>query len=173
MILYRRDAGGLPGGPFTPPPCRQCGSERYFSEGLCDACHPGGPRHVSSCKGCLAWGVLRTYSWLCWCCRWWKNHYPLGECQCCGRNTPVGERGACRLCLEQARILQEPGRAMDLAGANRHGQQLFFANMRFQRPRTPRLKPQPRPTTAIEFVPVVWQQMPLFALEYLSREREG
>lgn len=38
-------------------------------------------------------------------------------------------------------MLQELGRALDLAGANKHGQQLFFANMRFQRSRTRRLKP--------------------------------
>jgi hypothetical protein len=39
-------------------------------------------------------------------------------------------------------MLQEPGRALDLAGANQHGQQLFLANMSFKRRRTPRLKPQ-------------------------------
>ncbi|MGH3503540.1 MAG: hypothetical protein ACRDQA_21970 [Nocardioidaceae bacterium] len=41
-------------------------------------------------------------------------------------------------------MVQEPGRALDLAGATRCGQQLFFANMVFHRPRTPRLKPDPR-----------------------------
>jgi hypothetical protein len=40
--------------------------------------------------------------------------------------------------------VQEPGRGLDLAGANKHGQQLFLANMSFKRPRTPRLKPQRR-----------------------------
>jgi hypothetical protein len=39
---------------------------------------------------------------------------------------------------------QEPGRALDLTQANRHGQQLFFANMTFKRHRTPRLGPLPR-----------------------------
>jgi hypothetical protein len=77
----------------------------------------------------------------------------------------VGERGACRLCLGQARILLEPGRAPDLAGANRYGRQLFFANMRFQRPRTPRLKPEPRPIASMEFAPLAWQQLPLFELQ--------
>lgn len=155
----------LPGGPFTPPPCRKCGSQRYFSEGLCEKCHPGGPLYLGSCRGCLAWGVYRAHSWLCWSCRWWRTHYPPGDCQYCGRNAPIGEQGACRLCLEQARTLQEPGRALDLAGSNRYGQQLFFANMRFQRPRTPRLKPEPRPTASMEFAPLAWRQLPLFELE--------
>lgn len=66
---------------------------------------------------------------------------PKGVCNYCHRDTWIGDQGACRLCLEQARMLQEPGRALDLAGANKHGQQLFFANMRFQRSRTRRLKP--------------------------------
>jgi hypothetical protein len=41
----------------------------------------------------------------------------------------------------------------------------FFANMRFQRPRTPRLKPEPRRTAAMAFTPLAWRQMPLFELE--------
>ena len=101
----------LPGGPFTPPACRRCGSNRYFSEGLCGDCHPGGPSYMGSCQGCLAWGVYRAYSFLCWSCRWWLTHYPLGDCQHCGRHTRVGEAFTCRLCFEQARMVQEPGRA--------------------------------------------------------------
>jgi hypothetical protein len=64
----------LPGGPFPAPPCRRCGSRRYFTNGLCDACHPAGPRHQASCSGCLACGVYRSYRLLCWNCRWWKTH---------------------------------------------------------------------------------------------------
>ena len=108
----------LPGGPFTPPACRKCASsDRYFSEGLCDRCHPGAPLHLGSCRDCLAWGVYRAHNWRCWSCRWWHTHYPLGDCQYCGRHTRVGEAQACRLCIEQARSVQEPGRAIDLPGA--------------------------------------------------------
>lgn len=132
----------LPGGPFTPPPCWRCGTTSdYFSQGLCQRCHPRSPERVGSCKDCLAWGVFPQHNFLCWTCRWWRQHYPRGVCDYCGRDTTVGDQGACRLCLEQARMLQEPGRALDLAGANKHGQQLFFANMIFQRPKTRRLKP--------------------------------
>ena len=135
----------LPGGPFTPPPCVKCGTtEGYFSQGLCAGCHPGSPQQPGSCKGCLAWGVLRRYNWMCWPCRWWRTHYPEGACDYCGQLARIGEQRACRLCLEQARMVQEPGRGLDLAGANKHGQQLFLANMSFQRPRTPRLKPERR-----------------------------
>jgi hypothetical protein len=133
----------LPGGPFTPPPCIKCGRpDGYFSQGMCGHCHPGSPQHPDSCKGCLAWGVVRRYNWTCWPCRWWRTHYPEGVCDYCGQLARIGEQRACRLCLEQARMLQEPGRALDLAGANKHGQQLFLANMSFKRRRTPRLKPQ-------------------------------
>jgi hypothetical protein len=157
----------LPGGPFNPPACRHCASDHYFSEGLCEACHPGGPTHVGSCRGCLAWGVYRTRSWLCWSCRWWASHHPLGDCQYCGRATRTGERQACRLCVEQARLRQEPGRAPHLVEANKYGQQLFFANMRFQRTKTPRLTPEPRRTqrSRAGFRPLTFQQGRLFELD--------
>jgi hypothetical protein len=90
---------------------------------------------MGSYQGCLAWGVYRAYSFLCWSCRWWLTHYPLGDCQHCGRHTRVGEAFTCRLCFEQARMVQEPGWAPDLAVANQYGEQLFLANMRFGRPR--------------------------------------
>lgn len=157
----------LPGGPFTPPACLVCGSGEYFSQGRCGACHPGGPLHLGACVGCLAWGVYRQHSWQCWSCRWWRGHYPLGDCHYCGRNTRIGEQGACRLCLEQARMLQEPGRALDLAAANRLGQQLFFANMQFHRRRTPRLQPSGRRKGPPEnaFTASVWRQESLLVLE--------
>ena len=159
----------LPGGPFTPPACRKCGSSKYFSEGLCGDCHPGGPSYMGSCQGCLAWGVYRAHSFLCWSCRWWLTHYPLGDCQHCGRRTRVGEAFACRLCFEQARMVQGPGRAPDLVVANQYGQQLFLANMRFgRRPRTPRLGPAPKrargPARPARFRPLAWRQLVLFEL---------
>ncbi len=160
----------LPGGPFIPPPCRRCGSGQYFSEGLCGGCHAGGPRYRGSCRGCLAWGVYRQYSWLCWRCRWWQTHCPLGECAYCGRTARIAEQRACRPCLEQARLVQEPGRALDLVGASRHGHQLFFANMYYQRHRSPKLKPtrgrahRPanRPAGQVTPLAINWPQLLLF-----------
>lgn len=126
--------GCLPGGPFDPPQCRTCGSRRdYFSQGLCSRCHPRSPEHIDSCKGCFAWGVYPRHNWTCWSCRWWESHYPKGTCTHCGRATHVSDTRACRLCLENARLVQEPGRAPDVAAANRHSQQLFLANMMFKR----------------------------------------
>ena len=113
----------------------------------------------------MAWGVYRAYCWLCWPCRWWQTHHPLGDCRYCGRHTRVGDWGACRLCLEQARLLQQPGRALDLAGANRNGQQLFFANIGNHKPRTPRLKLEPRAARSDGFSPVGWRQMTLFEVD--------
>lgn len=156
----------LPGGPFTPPVCRSCGSGEYFSDGQCSACHPGGPRHLGACRGCLAWGVYRQLSWLCWSCRWWQTHYPLGDCDYCGRATRVAEQGACRLCLEQARMLQEPGRALDLAGANRRGQQLFFANMHFHRRKARRLQTERKPERRSSgFTAASWRQHTLVDMQ--------
>ena len=176
----------LPGGPFSPPPCRRCGSDQYFSGGLCERCHPGGRLYPGSCQGCLAWGVFRAYSWRCWYCRWWRTHYVEGDCRYCGRRTTVCESRACRLCVEQARMLQEPGRAPDLVVANRHGQQLFFANMHGCRsrarpigPRTGRpnserfigrvqkhpLRPLAQVATGQQFSPVPWRQLALFDLD--------
>lgn len=151
----------LPGGPFTPPTCKACASDHYFSEGLCETCHPGGPSHLVTCQGCLAWGVSRDRV-RCWVCRWWRSHYPFGDCDYCGRTTTVGESGACRLCLEQARLTQAPGRALNFAHANRHGQQLFFANMQFRQHRTPRLKAESELRPSTTFTPVGWRQLTLF-----------
>ena len=157
----------LPGGPFSAPACRKCASGRYFSEGLCDRCHPGAPLHLGSCRDCLAWGVFKANRFRCWSCNWWNTHYPLGDCEHCTRNTRIGDAQACRLCIEQARMLQEPGRAPDLAAANQYGQQLFFANMRFQRLKTPRLKPEGRRSRRPPkgFRPLTWRQEVLFHME--------
>lgn len=130
----------MPGGPFTPPPCERCGSSAYFSQGLCEHCHPGSPRYPGACKDCLAWGVYRKHNWLCWACRWWRAHYPVGDCVYCGRHVTIGVQGACRLCLESARRVTEPGTAPDLTDGVRYGLQLFFANM--PAPRKPK---QPTP----------------------------
>lgn len=153
----------LPGGPFAPPPCRRCGSDNYFTGGLCEACHPDGPKLVGSCRGCLAWGVYRQYNWHCWSCRWWQTHFPTGTCRYCRRETPIGELGACRLCMEHARHWQQPGRAIDLPDANRFGQQLFLANRISQRRRAQPLTVRMRVRQARP-APVPWRQLPLFSL---------
>ncbi len=177
----------LPGGPVIAPPCSRCGSNRYFNNGLCDGCHPRGPLHLGSCLGCLAWGVYRTYRWRCWNCRWWKTHYTEGDCTYCGLHSTICELRACRLCWEQGRMHQQPGRAVDLVGANRTGQQLFFANLpgvrrmphhhlgppttRRRRPRSgnERRKPPLPRLSRVErgqvFSPTPWCQLALFEIE--------
>ena len=154
----------LPGGPLRAPACRTCGSPHYFSQGECDRCHPGGPRHLGSCRGCLAWGVVRRHSWLCWPCRWWKTHNPTGSCRFCHRDTWIAGQGACRLCLDQGRMLAEPGRLPDLAAANRHGQQLFLANVRGQLQRNKIGEPEPVAAPSSPFAPTAWRQPALFDL---------
>jgi integrase len=163
----------LPGGPFPAPACTGCGSDRYWSDGLCDACHPRGPRHVESCLGCHAWGVTRHYRSRCWTCRWWKTHYREGSCKSCRCRSFISETRVCRLCWETARIGLQPGRPIDVIGANRGGQQLFFANLQSSRTNphrhiaypamigTPRLSRVP---AGQRFAPLNWHQLALFDL---------
>ncbi|WP_024875932.1 hypothetical protein [Saccharomonospora piscinae] len=142
-----------PGGPITPPPCRKCGSrENYFTSGLCARCHPHAPGAkspawrgpgplagnsvvVDACADCQAWGVTRTYGWLCVGCRSWRERYPTtGTCLSCGRRAQLADNGSCRLChktrtLYARAIGQVRPSKISLIEANRHGQQLFFAGL--------------------------------------------
>lgn len=116
----------LPGGPFTPPPCRRCGSPDYYSQGLCDRCHLGAPQSVASCRDCLAWGVIRKHKWLCWRCRSWRIRRPRGTCRICRRaDLPLEAGGHCQLCDRQTVVHLET----TLEQANQHGQQLYLANL--------------------------------------------
>lgn len=158
----------LPGGPFPAPPCERCGSSAYFSQGLCELCHPGSPRYPGACKDCLAWGVYRQNNWLCWACRWWRQHYPVGDCAYCRRHVTIGVQGACRLCLESARRITAPGIAPDPADGIRYGLQLFFANM--PAPRKP--KPPKQSVRASRIVldaealtATGWEQLELFHID--------
>jgi hypothetical protein len=117
---------------------------------------------MGSCRDCQAWGVYRQHNWHCWRCRWWRTNYPVSQCRYCAREMPTGELGSCRLCMEQARMRQEPGRAIDLAAANRFGHQLFLANFTGQPRRMQRLPPPPRDTQHLQSVP--WRQEALFTV---------
>lgn len=170
----------LPGGPFQPPPCTRCGSvENYFSQGLCGRCHGGAPGYLFSCKDCLAWSVLRTHNRRCWGCRYWRSHFSVAQCPYCRRELPLGDAGACRLCWRQAHHMRSPGEPIDLAAANRYGQQLFFANM--EQSHLPRAVKRTRsvarvPNTAAahsdptKFRPVGYRQDPLFYVPRGTRE---
>jgi integrase len=132
----------LPGGPFPPPACQRCGgTENYYSQGLCRACHPRAPQHPGSCRDCYAWGVTREAKGSCWGCRNWRIKFPLGTCAICGRTVPVRD-SACRLCWRQAASLRWTKTGLTLAEANRHGQQLFLANLHQRGKRAPRKGPQ-------------------------------
>lgn len=132
-----------PGGPVTPPPCRQCGSLRdYYTSGLCARCHPhaAGARTVQrpggllalvdSCPDCYAWGVTRTNGWMCKGCVAWRAAHPsITLCRSCGRRVCVDSDRVCRLCRRQHSLRRRGERGIDLLEANRHGQQLFLADM--------------------------------------------
>ncbi|PKV90289.1 site-specific recombinase XerD [Amycolatopsis echigonensis] len=141
-----------PGGPIAPPPCRKCGSTNdYYTSGLCARCHSHAPGEksplwqspgtlarqtvvVDSCLDCHAWGVTRTYGWLCVGCRSWREKYRhKGVCDTCGNEVALNEGGSCRLCCKTRSLLaqdrdQRPS-SISLAEANVFGQQLFFAGM--------------------------------------------
>lgn len=112
-----------------PPVCKRCGSETdYFTAGLCRRCHRSGP-WVDSCLDCLAWGVTRHTKWLCEACRGWRRRYQIGDCPSCKRQVVLNDRGFCRLCCRIATLDRQRHHVVDVTGANRQGQQLFFAEM--------------------------------------------
>ena len=133
-----------PGGPVAAPPCRRCGSRRdYYTSGLCAPCHPhaAGERSVpgpgrplvvvDGCPDCHAWGVTRTTGWICKGCAAWRTAHPAAaSCRVCGQHRHLDDEQACRLCRKQRSFALARGeRGVDLAEANRHGQQLFLADM--------------------------------------------
>lgn len=145
----------LPGGPFTPPPCRQCGSQDYFSQGLCTRCHLGAPQAPSSCRDCLAWGVIRKHKWLCWRCAGWRQKYPRGTCRICGRSDlPVNPQHSCNLCDRQAFIYL----GVSVDQANHAGQQLYLANIPW-----PATRLKGSNTTARRMDPAGWHVPPNLA----------
>jgi len=163
--------GCLPGGPFTPPVCRGCGSsEEYYSQGLCRRCHHYAPQHLESCNHCLAWGVIRKYKWMCWRCLSWRTRFERGTCRHCGReNLPVNPDQRCNLCDRQTAIAL--GATPD--EANAHGQQLYLANIpwapsratkdgrtRHNLPAAP--KPRQRPDRPVTWLPREDHQLTLF-----------
>lgn len=163
-----------PGGPVTPPPCVKCGSKKdYYAAGLCIRCHPWGDPGPDSCRDCLAWGARRTNKWLCIGCVQWRVKYSnpvkgggISLCSGCKRILMLGARGFCRLCHKQATFVREPYKPFDADAANKHGQQLFLADM-FTRHKTPTRPagqlPEPRAERTAPRAPQAlphWQTLP-------------
>lgn len=118
-----------------PAKCKRCGSENdYYTNGLCRRCHRQGPLRTS-CVDCFAWSVTRHHKWLCEACRAWHVRFgeSTAECGCCWRSLVLHREGYCRLCWLQARDVRLPHQKRDVLGANRDGQQLWFADMFRQR----------------------------------------
>jgi len=89
----------------------------------------------------LAWGVRRTHDWLCYPCIKWRARYSkpgsggsVGRCPGCGRTLTLGHRGVCRLCFTQTVFVRQQSGIWDPIAANRHGQQLAFADMPSHKP---------------------------------------
>jgi len=138
-----------PGGPVAPPPCLSCGSRtQYFVAGLCHRCHRDGHPGVDSCRNCLAWGATRTLKWLCKGCNSWCREYStVADCSVCAHTATLDQAGVCRLCRKQGALFRQPHEQLDLVAANRHGQQLFIADLFQHRDKTqPAKQPRPVPT---------------------------
>jgi len=164
----------MPGGPVTPPPCRRCGSTvDYYSGGLCRRCHCHAPQLVDSCRDCLAWGARRIRKWLCkGCATWRRANSTVDACHTCGTVVTVDGNGFCRLCRKQATMLRVPKRPLDVPAANRHGQQLFLADL-FQQPGAAR-RPVILSTALAAIRPVAhWQEVLLPADRDLRRVGVG
>jgi hypothetical protein len=107
----------------------------YYSAGLCQRCHRFAPQVIDSCVDCYCWGVTRTTSWLCEGCRGWRRRFPVPAiCPSCGRTIAVNAEGFCRLCWRQSVGERPHGTGLGVVAVNRHGQQLFFADL-FRRKR--------------------------------------
>ncbi|ABL79313.1 hypothetical protein Noca_4727 (plasmid) [Nocardioides sp. JS614] len=120
-----------PGTNGRPLPCRRCGATGdYWAQRLCRRCHLFAPQLPDSCRDCLAWGATRTLKWLCGACVGWRHLHPsASECISCHRDVAVNEHKACRLCWLQTVYQAQAGLPRDVLAANRHGQQLWLANM--------------------------------------------
>jgi integrase len=153
-----------PGGPVIPPPCLRCGARTgYYTSGICVRCHPSARPGVDSCLDCYAWGATRHLKWLCCGCSSWRaTHARIDACRSCARTVTVNPMSVCRLCRKQATRLRQGRGTLDLLGANRHGQQLFLADM--FRPH-PMARPSPtQPATPTPLQPLPGHQLVLFEL---------
>ena len=156
----------MPGGPFTPPPCTRCGTtENFFASGLCARCHLYGTIRVDSCPDCHAWGTTRHGGWICRGCSNYRLIHPaVGPCAICRTTVAVNNRQVCRLCWRTATGTKTSRGDFDPVGGNRHGQQLFFADMH----KAAKYRRHPKPTKT----PVCWdgrwpvrhRQLALFTL---------
>lgn len=154
----------------APLRCKRCGSDDFYTAGLCRRCHRSAPL-VDSCRDCLAWGATRHEKWLCQACRGWHRRYAdaSNDCPTCGRHVVVNDRGHCRLCCRQAKLVNQRRRlheTTDMAAVNRDGQQLFFADLilkkRGKAHRNPPTRPARYARPSNRF-PVAHRQLVLFA----------
>lgn len=160
--------GCWPTGSAPTPPCYSCGSRtQYFVAGLCHKCHRDGDSGVSSCQDCLAWGAIRRGGWSCRGCVSWNRRYTrVGACQICARPYHLDDAGTCRPCRKQGAFHRLPNESLDLIAANRHGQQLFIADLFIHRDRTlpttsiPKATPAPLPRR-----PLPVKQLLLFEID--------
>ncbi|HZD24210.1 MAG TPA: site-specific integrase [Acidimicrobiia bacterium] len=157
----------MPGGPFTPPPCRSCGSTgNYYASGQCTECHLHGPKQrVGACRTCFAWGARRHNRWTCRACIYWNRKYPPGVCVGCGRTVPVDGHGACRLCLVTARRQRINNAPLDFTHAGQH-QQLFLADMHKAATHSTLPKHPTSPAPAWPNRPVAHRQLVLFTIDH-------
>lgn len=68
---------------------------------------------------------------------WHRRFDEPRQCPSCQRVVLVNARGYCRLCCRQANRVRPAHRSMDVSDANRHGQQLFIADLFRQKRPTP------------------------------------
>lgn len=140
-----------PGGPVVPPPCLTCGSRtQYFVNGQCHRCHRDGYPGFDSCLNCLAWGATRHLKWLCKGCHSWSRRYTaVAHCSVCSNASHLDDTAVCRLCRKQGTFWRRPHEPFDVVTANRHGQQLFIADLFYtHRDRiTPPSTARPEPAT--------------------------
>ncbi|MHB1488874.1 MAG: hypothetical protein ACYCTH_00060 [Cellulomonas sp.] len=112
--------------------------------------------------------MTRLRNWTCQACTSWRHLHPgTGTCISCQRDVAINDRQACRLCWMQTFQRQaRRGQPRDVLAANRHGQQIWFADMigyrngtrpprRDYRRRRDQVEPPAQDTTTVAAQPIM------------------
>ena len=157
----------LPGGPFPPPACRDAARADTSARGSATAAIQAGrriwaPVEAASpgvCTGLTASAVGAAGGG--------TRTTPSATANTAVATPPSATRTPAGCASSRPGCSKNPDGPPNMVTANQYGQQLFLANMRFQRLRTPRLKPEPKRSRRAQarFRPLEWRQLALFEMD--------
>ena len=93
----------MPGGPFMPPPCRNCGTTKTSTQAIVRPLPPLRTPERRLLPGLLGLGRdPEPQMALPAVCIAWTRKYPVGACQSCHQAVAVNKKDICRLCWRNA-----------------------------------------------------------------------